>query len=129
MSTFLRETVAHGDESVEIMIEVDEPDREEPWAPYTYENLRGEEAKAPTRAFAKGMQLIRTCAEQVADTVRKVNEAVRPDEVEVKFGVKITGETGALIAKSGTEAQLEVTLKWAEKKAEKKTAKEPEKKA
>ncbi len=124
MSNYLRETVTHGDEVVEILIEVDEPSTA-PWTPYEYDTMRGDQPEAQSGAFKKGMRLIRACAEQVADTVRKVRTAARPDEVEVKFGVKLTGETGALIAKTGTEAQMEVTLKWTEKKAEK--AEEPEK--
>ena len=117
MSTYLTETVTHGEETVEILIEVDEPSGEEPWEPYSYETLRGGEPALAKRAFEKGMQLIRTCAEQVAQTVRKVSDTARPDEVEVKFGVKMSGEAGALIAKTGTEAQMEVTLKWNGKKA------------
>lgn len=36
----------------------------------------------------------------------------RPDEVAIKFGVKLDTEVGALIAKTGVEGQLEVTLTW-----------------
>jgi len=119
MSTYLKEEVAHGDSSVEILIEVDDPERERgPWRSYSYGNLRGgdEDASLATRTFEKGMALIRNCAEQVADTMRKVDRAVSPDEVEVKFGVKLIGEAGALIAKKGAEAHMEVTFKWNGKK-------------
>ncbi|MEC3982645.1 CU044_2847 family protein [Amycolatopsis sp. H20-H5] len=36
----------------------------------------------------------------------------KPDEVEIKFGVKLTAEAGAVIAKTGLEGQFEVKLKW-----------------
>jgi hypothetical protein len=34
------------------------------------------------------------------------------DEVEIKFGLKLTAEAGAIIASVGGEVNLEVTLKW-----------------
>jgi hypothetical protein len=114
MSTYLREKVVRGEETVEVLIEVDKS-IQGPWEEYAYDNQRGEEDSGlVTTAFTKGMDLIQTCAEKVAETVQKVSDATRPDEVEVKFGVKLSGETGALalIAKAGTEAHMEVTLKW-----------------
>ena len=115
MNTYIEEEVTHGDASVEIRIEVDDTGPEEgPWKPYSYGSQRGreEDASLTKRTFEKGMGLIRTCAEQVADTIGKVDKAVSPDEVEVKFGVKLTGQAGALIAKKRAEAHMEVTLKW-----------------
>jgi len=38
--------------------------------------------------------------------------AMSPDEVEVKFGVKVTGTAHWLIAKAATEGNFEVTLTW-----------------
>ncbi len=116
MSTYIEEEVAHGGASVEIRIEVDDTGPDEgPWRSYSYGPQRGgddAEASLAKRTFEKGMGLIRTCAEQVADTIGKVDKAISPDEVEVKFGVKLTGQAGALIAKKGAEAHMEVTLKW-----------------
>jgi Trypsin-co-occurring domain 1 len=34
------------------------------------------------------------------------------DEVELKFGVKLTAEAGAIIAAVGGEVNFEITLKW-----------------
>ena len=41
----------------------------------------------------------------------KVRQA-RPDEVEVKFGLKVSGRMDWLVAKAATEGNFEVTLKW-----------------
>lgn len=41
----------------------------------------------------------------------KAKEAC-PDQIEVKFGVKVTGTANWLIAKAATEASFEVTLSW-----------------
>ncbi|CRK55125.1 hypothetical protein [Alloactinosynnema sp. L-07] len=35
-----------------------------------------------------------------------------PDEVELKFGIKLDVEAGAVIARTGAQAQFEVKLKW-----------------
>lgn len=44
-----------------------------------------------------------------------------PDEIEVSFGVRLTAEAGAVIAKGGVEAHLDVTVRWARPPAETKT--------
>lgn len=36
----------------------------------------------------------------------------KPDEIEIKFGVKLSAEAGAVIAKTGVDGQLEVKLTW-----------------
>ena len=38
--------------------------------------------------------------------------AHRPDAVELEFGVKLTAETGAIIAKGAAEGHLVVRLSW-----------------
>lgn len=38
------------------------------------------------------------------------------DEVEIKFGVKMTAEAGAIIASASSEVNFEVTLKWKQSK-------------
>lgn len=36
----------------------------------------------------------------------------KPEEVEIEFGVKLTAQAGAVIAKTGLEGQLKVKLAW-----------------
>ena len=47
-------------------------------------------------------------ARVVLDRVR----ALGPDEVEVKFGIKVSGDMNWVIAKAATEANFEVTMAW-----------------
>ena len=47
-------------------------------------------------------------AKAVLDRVREIG----PDEVEVKFGIKVSGDMNWLIARASTEANFEVTLTW-----------------
>ncbi|KOX17980.1 hypothetical protein ADK67_37460 [Saccharothrix sp. NRRL B-16348] len=35
-----------------------------------------------------------------------------PDEVELKFGLKLDAEAGAVIARTGVQGQFEVKLRW-----------------
>jgi len=50
----------------------------------------------------------------VADIImNKVNSLSQPaDEVEVKFGIKMSGTLGAVIASGNSEVNYEITLKW-----------------
>jgi hypothetical protein len=36
----------------------------------------------------------------------------QPDEIEIKFGVKLDAQAGAVIARTGIQGHLEVKLKW-----------------
>jgi hypothetical protein len=40
------------------------------------------------------------------------DEALKPDEVEIEFGIKLNASAGAVIAKSSLEGHLVVKLKW-----------------
>ena len=50
-------------------------------------------------------------ARAVLDKVKEV----RPDEVEVRFGVKVSGGADWLVARSAGEASFEIKLTWAPK--------------
>jgi len=41
----------------------------------------------------------------------KLKEAA-PDEIEVKFGVKVSGTMNWLVARAATEGNFEITLTW-----------------
>lgn len=47
-------------------------------------------------------------AREVLDRVK----TVAPHEVEVKFGIKVSGKADWLVAKAATEGNFEVTLRW-----------------
>jgi hypothetical protein len=44
------------------------------------------------------------------DQLRQLAEA--PDEIDIEFGVKLHAEMGAIIAKSGGEANFQISLRW-----------------
>jgi hypothetical protein len=117
MKTYLSETVRTAEGEQLIHIEVDTPTDAGRYKRFDYGQTRDEskgggKTKMAADTFAQGMSLIRTCAEQVAQTVAEVSEKAKPSGVEVQLGIKLDGEVGALIAKTGVEAQLQVKLSW-----------------
>ncbi|MFE4371604.1 CU044_2847 family protein [Streptomyces sp. NPDC056835] len=60
-------------------------------------------------AVQPAVQAARTVLDQVA--------AVKPGEIQLKFGIKVNGTANWLIAKAATEANFEVTLTWRENTA------------
>jgi hypothetical protein len=71
----------------------------------------GDAAVVVTRAsesLRSALVPIRDAASVVLSELRKAG----PDEVQVEFGVTLTCEAGAFVAKAGTECHLAVTLTW-----------------
>lgn len=71
-----------------------------------------------------GTKIVRKSAEQVDAAVEVAKQVAGraamqlekmdhcPDEIQLKLGLKFTVEVGAIIAKTATEGNLEVTLTW-----------------
>jgi hypothetical protein len=63
-----------------------------------------------TRTFEGSLQGVRAAAESALRVFR--DGSLKPDAVEIEFGVKLSAECGALIAKSSVEGHLVVKLSW-----------------
>ena len=63
-------------------------------------------------AIDKAMGTIRAMAVKVMDSVKQLKVSERPTTVEVSFGIKLTAEGDALVARVGGEAYVNVTLTW-----------------
>ena len=61
-------------------------------------------------AVARAMTTIQEMADKVVAAARQATEP--PDELQVEFGIKLDAVAGALIAKAGASASLNVTLTW-----------------
>lgn len=77
-------------------------------------------AKLPGEIAAKARQTLSQALDEIAPMVRtlknRLNAVTDPeDEIEVKFGVKLSGEVGGVVTKVGGEATYEITLKWKHK--------------
>jgi hypothetical protein len=58
---------------------------------------------------------IRDAVTPAVEGARAVLERVKvaaPDEIEVKFGIKVSGTANWLVAKAATEGNFEITLTW-----------------
>ena len=58
---------------------------------------------------------IREAVEPAVDAARAVLDRVReasPDEVKLKFGIKVSGTANWLVAKAATEGNFEVEMIW-----------------
>ncbi|MGW0187737.1 CU044_2847 family protein [Streptomyces sp. NPDC003362] len=69
----------------------------------------GQPAQA-ARTFESALGGVRAAAESALRVFR--DGALQPDSVELEFGVKLSAETGAVIAKGAAEGHLVVRLSW-----------------
>jgi hypothetical protein len=65
---------------------------------------------AGTSVYDQTLETIRACANDVIDTLQ--NLEAPPSAASIDFAIKIDGEAGAMIAKSGADAQFKVSLSW-----------------
>src|SRR5512137_150208 len=64
------------------------------------------------QAIDKAMGIMRAMADKGMEAVQKIELARRPSTMALEFGLKLTAEGGALLAKAGVEAHVTVTLTW-----------------
>lgn len=98
-----------------ILVEVDEP------APIDDRiGLRDEIVQKAHQTFESALEKVKPIANAVITKVGSLNQPA--DEVEVKFGIKISAELGAIIASGNGEVNYEITLKWKREPQNDKTA-------
>ena len=61
-------------------------------------------------AYDQTLNTIRSCANGVIDTIQ--NLPAPPSAASIDFAIKIDPEVGAMVAKSGADAQFKVSLSW-----------------
>jgi len=61
-------------------------------------------------SFESALQVVKPAILAIATTFRNFADA--PEEVEVEFGLKFSGQAGAFIASAGTEAQFLMKMVW-----------------
>jgi hypothetical protein len=71
----------------------------------------GFRSAGPGEVLGRVSEAITPAVEAAKAVLDKVKEA-RPDQIEVKFGVKASGEAKWLVAKAAAEGNFEVTLIW-----------------
>ncbi|MET8676756.1 CU044_2847 family protein [Streptomyces sp. NPDC004647] len=71
----------------------------------------GQAVQTASETLQTALVRMRPAIEAVVGQVRGL--AAPPDRVSVQFGIKITAEAGAVIAKAATEANFTVSAEWA----------------
>ena len=88
-----------------ILVEVDEPALTDDRI-----GIRDEVTQTAQKTFESALDTVKPLANAIMTKVRSLNQPA--DEVEVKFGVKMSAELGAVIASGNAEVNYEITLKW-----------------
>jgi hypothetical protein len=68
------------------------------------------------QTFEEALEKVKPVASTIISKLCDLNTPA--DEVEVKFGLKLTAEAGAIFSSVGGEVTYEITLKWERGKAE-----------
>jgi len=68
----------------------------------------GEVVQGAVMSLTEALEPMRKAAEEARDALA----AARPDELEVEFGVKLSAEGRAFVAKAGLEGHLQVKMVW-----------------
>ena len=71
----------------------------------------GFQPAAPGEVLGRIQEAVTPAVEAAKVVFEKVKE-IRPEGIEVKFGIKASGEANWLVAKAAGEGNFEVTLTW-----------------
>lgn len=88
-----------------VVVEIDEHSTDG-MEPVSVQNLIEKSGKT----FGEALSTIKPIAEAIISNLEKLNR--KPDEIQVKFGVKMNAQVGAYIASACGEANYEVNIIW-----------------
>jgi signal transduction histidine kinase len=69
-------------------------------------------AESSKKAIERAMKSMRGMAKRTMQTIREIPLTDRPNSLTVAFGLKLDAEAGAVVAKAGAEATINVTMTW-----------------
>jgi len=78
---------------------------------FEIEPTEGFRPAGPEEILGRVGQAVGPAVDAAKTVLEKLKEA-RPDEVELKFGIKVSGGANWLVAKAAGESNFEVTLTW-----------------
>ncbi|CCI05103.1 conserved hypothetical protein [Microcystis aeruginosa PCC 9443] len=83
-------------------------------------SITDEIAVKAAQSFEDALNGIKPVANAIINKVKSFNEPA--DQVEVKFGIKMTVGLGAIIASGSADVNYEITLKWDNKEKNKQSS-------
>jgi hypothetical protein len=89
------------------LVEIDEPER---GAVERIALPSGETVLKAQQTFEATLDTVKPVASVILAKIKELNTPA--SEVEVKFGLKLTVDAGAIFASVGGEVNYEITLKW-----------------
>lgn len=78
---------------------------------FEVEPIEGFLPAGPDEILGRVKEAVGPAVEAAKAVLYKVKE-VRPNEIELKFGIKVSGGANWLVAKAAGEANFEITLTW-----------------
>ena len=69
-----------------------------------------------SNAFDQVIETIDTIANETVRKIKKFDREIAPNEFEIQFGVKLSAEVGAVVAKTAGEAQITIRMTYKHKK-------------
>lgn len=74
----------------------------------------GDIAQRASETLEAAIEKIKPATESVIHQLRNLN--LKPDEITIEFGIKMSVEAGAFIASTSGEANFQISMKWAKEK-------------
>lgn len=102
------------DNSTKFLIEVEEPEID--GAIERVALPSGKSVLKASQSFEEAMERVKPMASTIISKLGDMNNPA--DEVEVKFGLKLTADAGAVFTSVGGEVTYEITLKWKQNKSQ-----------
>lgn len=93
-------------------VEVDEKDLPKPKSEMENVSYTDKVIKGIQQSFRDVLGIIKTTGNEVIKNVEALDK--KPKEISVEMSLKFNGEVGYVIAKANSEANLKITLKWAD---------------
>ena len=69
-------------------------------------------AEKSREALDDALKTMRKMAKKSVKAIREIHVTERPNTISIAFGLKLSAEGGAVIAKAGVEAAINVTMTW-----------------
>jgi hypothetical protein len=98
------------EDGISMLVEVDESDTDG-----VPKSLQGHDViEKANQTLEKSLEKVQPVAQFIIAQLRKLHDA--PDEIGVEFGLKLSAESGVILASAGLEANYKVNLKWVKEK-------------
>ncbi len=78
---------------------------------FEIESIAEFQPAGPEEVIGRVREAVTPAVEAASVVLDKIKE-IRPDKVEVKFGIKVSGEAKWLVAKAAGEGNFEVSIAW-----------------